>query len=295
MNSPAAAPAGATVATTTEIAAGIPVRLTRQPGKPLLLLVRMASGGIGIWDAIWNDLARHYSVANFDLVGSAALSEELAPRDRFERLADLCAAVADGLGYAGFHVFGWYGGAHVALACLRRHPGKVRSALLLDPFFPLPDGRKLEKAIAFKRRLFESEDRELYSYYWVMSGFTPSFLENSFDTIQRLARARIEADRFVSVDAARWMRWVLALRSAWLTDDDLAAMRVPVHVLATSLDSWHAGPTVGMARALVARLPNATLSVVDGYGTFFMIERPDLFRTLAEPFLQRQAQDPDAA
>ena len=89
MNSPAAAPAGATVATTTEIAAGIPVRLTRQPGKPLLLLVRMASGGIGIWYAIWNDLARHYSVANFDLVGSAALTEELAPRDRFERLADL--------------------------------------------------------------------------------------------------------------------------------------------------------------------------------------------------------------
>ena len=154
----------------------IDVRITRSDGKPLMLLVRMASGGMGIWDSIWSDLAVHYSVANFDLVAAAALSQELSPRERFERLADKTAEIAAALGYKTFHVFGWYGGTHVALACLLRYPDRVRSAVLLDPFFELPDSRKIEKAIAFKRRLFESEDRELYSYYWVMAGFTPGFL-----------------------------------------------------------------------------------------------------------------------
>jgi pimeloyl-ACP methyl ester carboxylesterase len=274
---------------TVEHVAGVDVRITRAAGKPLMLLIRMASGGMGIWDAIWDDLAHNYTVANFDLVGAAALSEDLTPRARFERLADKTAEVATALGFDAFHVFGWYGGTHVALACMLRHRERVRSALLLDPFFGLPDPRKLEKAIAFKRRLFESEDRSLYAFYWVMAGFTPGFLECEFDVVERLVHARIEADHFVALDAERWMRWVRALRSNWLTDDELAAMETPTLVLATSLDSWHAGPTVGMARALVERLPTAALSVIEGYGTFFFVERPSLFVEHAGAFLAREA------
>jgi pimeloyl-ACP methyl ester carboxylesterase len=265
------------------------VRITRSEGKPLMILVRMASGGMGIWDTVWNDLAIHYSVANFDLGATAALSQELSPRERFERLADKVAEIAAALGYRAFHVFGWYGGAHVALACLLRFPDRLRSAVLLDPFFELPDSRKIEKAIAFKRRLFESEDRELYSYYWVMAGFTPGFLEQSFDTVERLARARIDADRFVSLDADRWMRWVKALRTNWLSNAELAEMKAPVLVLATALDNWHAGPTLGMAQALASRLPAARLSTIEGYGTFFFIERPQLLLHHAGDFLAEQA------
>ena len=55
-----------------ERVAGVDVRITRGTGKPLLLLIRMASGrNMGIWDTIWSDLAEHYTVANFDLVGDA--------------------------------------------------------------------------------------------------------------------------------------------------------------------------------------------------------------------------------
>ena len=268
---------------------GVDVRITRGVGKPLVVLVRMASGGMGIWDAIWDVLAQHYTVANFDLVDAANLAEDAAPRDRFLRLGDRVAEVAQALGFETFHVFGWYGGAHVALACMHAHAERLRSAILLDPFFQLADPRKLDLAVRFKRRLFESEDRSLYAYYWVMAGFSPAFMEQHFDVVERLAAARIEADRFVTLDPSRWMRWVKALRSNWLADDELAAMRMPTLVLATSLDSWHAGPTVGMAEALVARLPAARLSVIDGYGTFFFIEDPALFRERAGAFLAEQA------
>lgn len=267
---------------------GVDVRISRAPGKPLLLLLRMASGGMGLWDAVWPSVARRFTVANFDLVEAAGLGRDASPRERFGVLADHAARVARDLGHERFHVFGWYGGTHVALACALRHRERVASMLLLDPFFELDDPRKLERAIAFKRRLFDSEDRTLYAYYWVMAGFSPGFLERSFDTIERLALARIEADRFVSVEPERWMRWVRALRTRWLDDAELASLELPTHLLATSLDSWHAGPTVGMARALAARLPRAELSVIEGYGTFFFIEDPALFEYHAGAFLDTQ-------
>lgn len=273
----------------------VEVRITRAPDKPLMLLVRMASGAMGIWDAVWPVLTHRYTVANFDLVGAARLDDDLPPRERFLALSDTIATVAAGLGFERFHVFGWYGGCHVALACIAHHPERVASAILLDPFFALPDMRKIERAIAFKRVLFEHHDRELYAYYWVMAGFSPGFLEARFDEVERLARARIAADRFVSLDSARWLRWVWALRSNWLTQQELAAMRTPTLILATELDGWHAGPTVGMAQFLGRRLPEAELRLIGGMGTFFFIEDPDRFAQEAAPFLDRQADSASAA
>ncbi|MCM0018365.1 MAG: alpha/beta hydrolase [Tagaea sp.] len=272
-----------------ESAAGVEVRITRGDGKPLMLLTRMASGGMGIWDAVWSDLARHFTVANFDLVGAAGLSEDMPARDRFMALADTTSDMATRLGFDRYHVFGWYGGCHVALACAARHPKRVASCLLLDPFYELEDNRKIEKAIEFKKVLFEHPDRELYAYYWVMAGFSPAFLENEFDTVERMAKARIAADRFVTLDTSRWMRWVRALRTNWLEESDFPAMTAPTLVLATALDSWHAGPTVGMAEALTKRLPSADLKVVEGLGTFFFTEDPARFRDLAAGFLERSA------
>ena len=48
---------------------GIRVNMTRQEGKPLIILTRMASQAMGIWDTIWGDFARYFTVANFDLQG----------------------------------------------------------------------------------------------------------------------------------------------------------------------------------------------------------------------------------
>jgi pimeloyl-ACP methyl ester carboxylesterase len=85
------------------------------------------------------------------------------------------------------------------------------------------------------------------------------------------------------------MRWVRALRTNWLSGAELARMTAPILLLASSLDSWHAGPTVGMAQALAARLPSSRLSVIEGYGTFFFIEQPRLLLEHAGDFLAEQA------
>ncbi|MBA3506870.1 MAG: hypothetical protein H0T80_13985 [Betaproteobacteria bacterium] len=44
-----------------------------------------------------------------------------------------------------------------------------------------------------------------------------------------------------------------------------------------------------MARALADKLPHATLATIEGYGTFFFIEKPELFRAKAGRFLREQS------
>lgn len=268
---------------------GTAVTLSGDGSKPLILPTRMASAEFGIWDAVWDDLARDHTVATFDLVGAARLDADMAPRDRFLALAEAQARIARRLGFERYSLFGWYGGCHVALAGLIAGGARIDACLLLDPFFELPDMRKVEAGVAFKRALFEHPDRTLYARYWVMAGFSPAFMERRFDVVERLARARVEKDRFVTLDTGRWLRWVRALRTNWATDDELAAIATPVHVLATELDGWHAGPTVGMAQALCDRLPSAELTVLPGVGTFVFIEDPARFREAAGPFLARRA------
>jgi pimeloyl-ACP methyl ester carboxylesterase len=253
-----------------------------------MMLVRMASQESGIWDPVWEGLAGRFTVATFDLMQAARLQEDMAPGRRFRTLAEVVVRTAAGLGFPRFHLFAWYGGCHVALAALRDRPAQIASCIMLDPFFELEDMRKVERAIAFKRAIFET-DRALYAYYWVMAGFSPGFMERRFDVIERLAKARVEKDRFVKQDVERWLRWVRALRTNWLDDAELAAMTTPTLVLASELDGWHAGPTVGMARALHARLKASELIELPGVGTFCFIERPSLFLEAAGPFLARRA------
>ena len=271
-----------------EAVEGTPVRISRTPGAPLMMLVRMASQQSGIWDPVWEGLAGRFTVATFDLMQAARLQEDMAPGRRFRTLAEVVVRTAAGLGFPRFHLFAWYGGCHVALAALRDCPAQIASCIMLDPFFELEDMRKVERAIAFKRAIFET-DRALYAYYWVMAGFSPGFMERRFDVIERLAKARVEKDRFVKQDVERWLRWVRALRTNWLDDAELAAMTTPTLVLASELDGWHAGPTVGMARALHARLKASELIELPSVGTFCFIERPSLFLEAAGPFLARRA------
>src|SRR3954471_13950828 len=115
----------ASVAKTIEVINGSEVCITRRPGKPLILLVRMASRGLGGWDGIWDFLANHFTVAQFDLKMPSVEALE-QPLGVFKSLAHDCVAMAEALGHKSFHMFGWTGGAHVALRASIDFPDRVR-------------------------------------------------------------------------------------------------------------------------------------------------------------------------
>jgi len=268
----------------------IAVNITRDPNKPLIILTRMASQSMGIWDTIWSDFSKYYTVANFDLRERPGSNRMDAPGQGFALLAQDCAEVATHLGFEKFHIFGWNGGTQIALRCAVNYAERIQSCILLDPFFELKDTRKIEKAVEFKRVLFSHPNRELYAFYWVMAGLSPDFIENHFDEVEKMVAARMSGDKFVKSDPDRFIQWVRALRKNWITDEEFSRITTPTLVIATELDNWHAGPTVSMAKEVHNRIQNSQLEIIKGYGGHFLVEDPNKFLGVAEPFIRSVAQ-----
>lgn len=78
----------------------------------------------------------------------------------------------------------------------------------------------------------------------------------------------------VDVADERIGKWIRALRRHWLSDDELAAISVPVTILAPRPDLWHAGPTVAMAEALGGRIPAARVTILEDAGSLIALEDP---------------------
>jgi pimeloyl-ACP methyl ester carboxylesterase len=265
--------------TTIEIVDGTEVCISRQPGKPLVLLVRMASREMGVWDSVWDFLCGYFTVAQFDL-GMPSEETLAEPRKVFAELSEDCVRIAQGLGFPAFHIIGWTGGAHVALRCAVDHSERLRSCTLLSPFYPLPDMRPLEKGFEFMQTLMEQGGRERYSYYWFMSGFSPEFIYANFDKVKALVDARMTGDRFIRTDTRRAVQWIRALRGIWVDDSELEKLQVPVMVVGPGLDVGFVGPTPQMAVLLHARIPGSRLKLAENRGSLFLLEEPALFPVL---------------
>lgn len=264
------------------------VCITRGAGKPLMLLVRMASRGMGGWDGIWDGLCEHFSVAQFDLKRPTATQLD-DPVQVFKGLARNCADVARGLGYDGFHILGWTGGAHLALRCAVDFPQSLRSCTVVNPFYPLPDMRPLHKGNEFMRTLLQGGGREVYAYYWFMAGLSPEFVRTRFDEVERMVQARLAADSFMQAQTGDVSRWSEVLRGFWLEDAELASIKTPTLIVGSGLDPAFFGPSPDMARTLYSRMPAAEFALAEGYGSLMLMEAPAVFLRLSQAFHARVA------
>jgi pimeloyl-ACP methyl ester carboxylesterase len=157
------------------------VSITRDPDKPLILLVRMAAVGMGLWDKIWDRLAEYYTVASFDLT-AGDIDRFDSARDIFQTMAKKCVNVAQGLGYERFHFFGWTGGAQVAMRCLVDFPEHLHSCTMMGPIYNPSEMRPAQKALEILKVILDRGDLELYTYYWMMTSFSPDYAQDHSTT-----------------------------------------------------------------------------------------------------------------
>lgn len=251
---------------------GSNVHWSRREGADLVVLVRLAGRGGGVWDAIWPHLAEACAVASVDL----ALPPDAGESDAaiFRSFSVSICEVADALGHERVHLIGWNGGAHVALDAAVHAPERLRSLTLMTPFREAGDRRQIDIGLDLLEALLRSGRRDLYAWHWFMAGFSDRFLQTRFDEVERLVAQRLAADSFLSLDVDRAMRWMRALRRDHLSDDALRAIGVPTLILAAGMNRWHAGPTPAMAEALHRLIPHSELAVFEDCGAFFPIERP---------------------
>ena len=265
---------------------GTKVHISPQPEKPLLFLLRMASGDMGIWDANWEYLCRYFSVAHFSLK-MPSIPEMSDARLMFKRLAQDCLDVAQSLDANQFHILGWTGGAHVALCCAADFPEHVGSMTLVAPFFRLADSRPLSVATEFMRVLMQHGGRGLYSYYWFMAGFSPEFVRSQFNEIENWVDARLKRDQFMQSDPEKAIRWIQVLRTFSLADAELEKIAAPALIIGPGLDTAYIGPNSEMARALHDRIPCSELAITPDYGSLMMLEAPQVFQSISRSFFER--------
>jgi 3-oxoadipate enol-lactonase len=263
---------------------GHKVYLTENPGRPLMTLIRMAAGGMGLWDKVWPYLSRYFTVASIDLP-AVSLDKFESSRELFKHMADRVVSVVKGMNYDRFHLFGWTGGAQVGLRCLVDYPGMVQSALLMGAVYLPEERRPMEKADDLLKVILDHGDLELYTYYWLLTQHTPDYSEQHFDRIQALVEARLKADTG-RLDTQRVLKWGEAIRQQAASDEELERITTPTLLLAPAFQAF---PMLSHVRRLNARIKTSEMAIIPGGGAMVLHEAPDKFMAAAGRFIRAAA------
>jgi 3-oxoadipate enol-lactonase len=263
---------------------GHKVYLTENPGRPLMALIRMAAGGMGLWDNIWPYLSEYFTVASIDLP-AVLLDQFKSSQDLFKHMTDRVVTVVKGMKYDRFHLFGWTGGAQVGLRCLVDYPDMVESAMLMGAVYLPEERRPMEKANAILKVILDHGDLELYTYYWLLTQHTPDYSEEHFERIQSLVVARLKADAG-RLDTQRVLRWIEAIRQQAATDEELEEITTPTLLVAPAFESF---PRLPHLRRLNARIKSSEIVLIPGGGAMVLQEAPDKFMAAAGKFIRAAA------
>jgi pimeloyl-ACP methyl ester carboxylesterase len=264
-------------------------------GPPLLCV----PGGPGRASAYLGDLGglpRSRTLWRVDLRGSG-LSELPADRDSlaFPRLADDLEVVTDAWAPGPVDVLAHSAGCHVALVHAARHPGSVRTLVLVTPSANgLVEHSEISADVARIRALrsdepWYAEAAEIEAEVAMLPearrqrldrGLRPYFYGRWDATAQAHAAA---------TDAQMSLRATAAFRPAEGDPDELAElMRLIVAPTLVVVGERDGGTGTRSGQIVVDALPNAASSAVveiPGAGHYPWLDDPDAFSTLVEDFL----------
>ncbi|MDP2920567.1 MAG: alpha/beta hydrolase, partial [Dehalococcoidia bacterium] len=257
---------------------GLPVTITENPDQPLLMLVRMAARGMRLWDRVWDHFASYYTVANFDLPAEA-IDRFDSSQPLMEYYARLTVEVAQDLGFNRFHLFGWGGGARVALRCLVDYPDRLHSCIVFGFGDRPPDPRAVRKNAEVVDLILDSGNLELYTYNWILNSVSQQFALEHFDEIEKLVAARMEADKG-RMDTRNVKKWIYLLRRPPATIEELQKVTVPT-LLVT--------PDSSFVAQLHQAMPSSQVAVIPGSRQFVMVEDPGAFIAAVGPFMRAAA------
>ncbi len=127
------------------------------PGRPPLLLLHNACSTFrATWGRILDPLAAWFHVIGPDLRGHGGSTN---PDDRLDlrEMADDLAVLMDRMGLADTHVMAFSGGASTALYLVTRHPGRIRSLVLIGSHYTVRNLRTRGDAFWDPERILREE------------------------------------------------------------------------------------------------------------------------------------------
>jgi pimeloyl-ACP methyl ester carboxylesterase len=272
-----------TLGTTVRTIAGIDVHLVENPGRPLLVTLRMAPLGMNLWDKVWPHLADEYELATFNVPvpDEAAFAD---PISMFDKLADRCIDVVDGLGHERFHYLGATSGTRLGLHVLTGHADRLLSCTLYDPVYVAGDRGPISRMEEMWYLQLKHGGLEAYTWWWLLHSFTPAYAQDHFAELAAMVQRRLDADKERGLDADKVLRWNRVLTQQTVGDGALGRVSAPTLIVGVPASAhW--------ARALAAKIPTARFSFVP-IGAFGMFEDPTTFLAPIRPFLDRTTSRP---
>ncbi|WP_327682904.1 alpha/beta fold hydrolase [Kitasatospora sp. NBC_00458] len=257
---------------TTPKAAPAPLaRIVRGSGPGLLLAHGAGGSARDNWGPLLDDLAAHRTVVAPDYPGSGDSPDEPGERS-LDELADRLVAAADAEGLAEFDLAGYSLGAAVAVRAVTRHPGRVRSLLLLAG---VAGGSRRFRLLADQAVALAGQPA-LLAVQTLTAGFGRTWLD------------ALPAEEFAALRAAlaaapvpAGFRWQFDLAARADVRAELAAVAVPTLVISTTEDGLVAPE---QHRALAEGIPGARWAELTA-GHLPMVEQLPGLRQLVLDFL----------
>jgi magnesium chelatase accessory protein len=238
---------------------------------PVVALVHGTGASAGSWRAVAPRLAEHCTVVAVDLPGHGRTEGPADRRLALAPMADDVAAVLRREGLSPSVVVGHSAGVAVALEVALRRPGSVRAVAGFGAAL-VPPPWVYDSAVApvVNRVVTTRAFARVAAFVAGRRAVVDSLLKSTGSSLppESVAEYRARAGspshvRATLVMMAQWDLRGLAER--------LSAVRVPVDLATGDRDAWTPAPAL---RALVARMPDATLTVVPGAGHVLHEEMP---------------------
>ncbi|MCX5447956.1 alpha/beta fold hydrolase [Streptomyces nigrescens] len=243
-------------------------------GEPLVLV-----HGHPFDRSMWRPQTEHFSRAGWRVIapdlrgyGESTVVPGTTPLETFAR--DLL-ALLDGLGIERFVLGGLSMGGQIVMECYRLFPERIRGLVFADTFAAAEteEGRTARRDMA-ARLLREG-----------MSGYAQEVLGKMVSPHTLTHRPEVAAHVLAMMTAAPPEGAAAALRGRAERPDYthlLSQTAVPALVVVGTEDTY---TPVNDARDIHARVPDATLSVIEQAGHLPNLERPDEFNAALAEFL----------
>ncbi|MFF7453980.1 alpha/beta fold hydrolase [Kitasatospora sp. NPDC008115] len=251
-------------------------RILRGTGPGLLLAHGAGGSAHDNWGPLLDGLAAHRTVVAPDYPGSGDSPDEPGARHSLDELADRLVAAADDAGLAGFDLAGYSLGAAVAVRIATRHPGRVRSLLLLAG---VAGGSQRFRLLA-DHAIALTGHPALWADHTLTTGFGRSWVEAL--PAEELAGLRTA---LAAAPVPAGFRWQFDLAARADVRAELARVTVPTLVVSTTEDGL---VPPEQHRALAQGIPGARLAELTS-GHLPMVERLPELRELLVGFLANPA------
>src|SRR5919112_1248563 len=245
-------------------------------GEPVVLVPGFGTG-LWIWYRQIPSLAEAFRVIAFDPRGVARSDKPDEPMT-IRRYADDVAALLEALNVERAHVLGASFGGFVAQEFALAYPARTRSLILCCTSFGGPRHRppapETLQAIASTKGL-NTEERVREN---LLLAFSPEFVANNAAEVERIIALRGEND----VPEYGYVRQLQAAM-AFDAEDRVSGIEAPTLVITGDADVIV--PHENSVN-LAARIPGATLRVIQGGSHTFFIERPEEFNSAVIEFIR---------